>query len=209
MKTIFTLLAVICVGVLSCSVYCGWTGHGLLGVQTVFVAGSLMLAMLLAIVAFCFFQFVRKGRGEWKRWLLRTVTLTLGWAVTFYIILLGPSAAIESGKSSYWKAHKTELESLALKQLEHRQVDGFYYVPTNEVAQLDYPVFVHSDSSNGLQVVGFSHWSTTPGRRGGFLFVKVPSDREISVIQANTEWLRQLNTNWFEYTGYRSFKSKD
>lgn len=161
-----------------------------------------MPVILLAIVAFCFFQFVRKGQGEWRRWLLKTVALTAGWALTFYIILLGPGAGIKVGKYVYWTAHKTELEQIALKQLESHRPDGFYLVPPSEVAQLNYPVFVDIDSSNSLQVVGFSHWATTPDRRGGFLFIKDASGPALKAVQENAKWTEQLNTNWFEYDGY-------
>jgi hypothetical protein len=202
MKTIFILLTTICISVLLCSVYGGWTGHGLLVVKTGFLTIGLMLAVLLAILVFCFCQFVRKGRGEWRRWFLRSVMLTGGWAATFYLILIGTSAAKESGRYFYWKAHKSELESIALSQLEHRRGEGFYKVPTGEVAQLDYPVFVNIDSSNSLRVVGFSHWATTPERRGGFLFIKDANERAVNAIRKNAKWIEQLNTNWFEYGEY-------
>lgn len=202
MKTILFLLAAICIGALSCSVYGGWTGHGLLVIKTGFLTIGLMLAVLLAIFVFCFYQFARKGWGEWRQWLLRTIMLTVGWAAMFYIILIGPGAGIKCGKYLYWKAHKTELEQIALKQLERHRADGFHLVPPDEVAQLDYPVFVDIDSSNSLQVVGFSHWATTPNRRGGFLFIKDASGPAVKAVQENAKWTEQLNTNWFEYDGY-------
>jgi hypothetical protein len=203
MKTIFILLAAICLYVLSCGVYAGWTGHGLVMIRTGFLSICLLVAVLLAILAFCVYQFIRKKRGEWRQWLSRTAILTIGWVVAFYITFECLSTGARYGSYFYWKTHKSEFESIALKQLERRQADGFCYVQTNEVAQLNYPVFIDINSSNNLQAVGFSHWATIPGRRGGYLFVKDAGERALNAIRTNSGSIVQLNTNWFGYGEYK------
>ncbi len=202
MKAILSLLAAIAVCVSLCFVYAGWTGHGLVVIDTGFLFFGLMAAMLLAILVYCCFQCIRKGLRAWRQWLLRTATLLLGWVVVMYAILVGGHFVLIASGHAYWRWHRVEMESVALKQLELRRVDGVFLVPTNEVPRFDYPVFVQVDSSNGVQLVGFSQWSTSPGRRGGFLFVKAPNDLELGAIKKDAEWVRQLNTNWFEYYFY-------
>lgn len=204
MKTILILLVAICVYILLCSFYSAWAGHGLLYINAGFVATGLMLVALLVIFSFCIYHFIRKVRGEWRQWLLRTTILTIGWAATFCIVLIGSRLAMQSGRYFYWRTHKSELESIALNQLKRQQPDGFYYVPTNEVPQLGYPVFVDIDSSNSFQIVGFSHFSTTPRRRSGFIFLKEVNRLAVNALQTHTEGLTQLSTNWFEYGQYKT-----
>lgn len=202
-KTVIILLMGICICVIFCAFYSAWTGHGLLFINTGLLTTGLMLAVLLAIFIFYFFQFIHK-RAEWRKWLLRTAVLTIGWATTFCIIIIGSRPAIQFGRYFYWQTYRSELESIAANQLERYQTNGVYSVPTGEITQLDYPVFVQINSTNHLQVVGFSQFATTPSRRSGFLFVKDPNERAMNAIRASARGIKQLNTNWFEYGEYEA-----
>lgn len=204
MKTILTLLVAICVYRLSSAFYSGWTGHGQVGVDAGAVVTFLMPAVLLAIFVFCSYQSIRKGRTQWRRWLLRAIILSAAWAATFVIMLTCVRPAINSGRISYWRTHRSILESIALRQLERQLVDGYYQVPTNEVPELDYPVFVDIDSSNRFQVVVFSHYATAPRRRCGFVFLKDANSSALNTLKANSTPLTQLSTNWFRYGQYKT-----
>jgi hypothetical protein len=204
MKMILTLLVAICVYRLSCAFYSGWTGHGQVGFNASVVVDCLMAVILLAILVFYSYQSTRKARTQWRRWLLRATILIAAWATTYVIMLMCLRPVINSGRYDYWRTHRSILESIALRQLERQQVDGYYQAPTNEVPELDYPVFVDIDSSNHFQAVVFSHYATAPRRRSGFIFLKDANSSALNTLNANSTPLTQLSTNWFRYGQYKT-----
>jgi hypothetical protein len=204
MKTILALLAAICVYRLSCSFYGGYTGHGWVGMDASMVVTFLMPAVLLAIVVFCAYQFIRSGRTKWRVWLFSVIILGTAWVATCVIMLMFVRTAINSGGHYYWRTHRSILETIALRQLERQKVDGYHQVPTNEVPELDYPVFIDIDSTNRYEAVIFSHYATAPRRRNGFVFLKETNNLALDILRTNAQPLIELSTNWFRYGEYRT-----